>query len=63
MKQVLTVLDVLQLFPHRKKGWAYKQLRAVRDATSKAVTLTTDFAEHMGLTESELQALWDKTQK
>lgn len=60
MKQIITVLDVLKLFPHRKKGWAYKQLRSVRDATGKAVTLATDFAEHMGLTESELQALWER---
>lgn len=57
MRHYLTVLDVLKLYPTRKKSWAYKQLQLIRDATGRPQALVRDFAEHVGLSEPELRAL------
>ena len=57
MRHYLTVVDVLKIYPTRKKSWAYKQLQAVRDATGQRDATVKDFAEHVGLGEAELRTL------
>jgi len=53
----INVNDVLHLFPERKKSWAYKQLQTVRDSRGTLRATLRDFAEHCGLTESELREM------
>lgn len=57
MRHYLTVVDVLKLYPTRKKSWAYKQLQIIRDATGRRDVLVKEFAEHMHLPELDLRAL------
>jgi hypothetical protein len=57
MRHYLTVVDVLKLYPTRKKSWAYKQLQAIRDATGRRDVLVKEFAEHVGLPEPDLRAM------
>lgn len=57
MRHYLTVVDVLKLYPTRRKSWAYKQLQIVRDSTAQEFASVRDFAQHMGLPEEELRSL------
>jgi len=57
MRHYLTVVDVLKLYPTRKKTWAYKQLQTIRDATGRPDVLVKEFAEHMHLPETDLRAM------
>lgn len=55
MRHTVTVLDVLKLFPHRKKSYAYKQLQSIRDCTGKMLVTVADLSEYTGLPEAEIR--------
>ncbi len=57
MRHIITVLDVLSLYPHRKKSYAYKLLQSIRDCTTKNVVTVADLSEYTGFAEAEIRQL------
>ena len=56
MRSIITVQDLLNLFPVRKKSWAYNNLQSIRDSTGKKVVTVRDVAEYFGFTEEEVRS-------
>jgi hypothetical protein len=56
MNPIITVEHVLTLFPHRKKSWAYQELRAVRDAVGKRFLTLDDLVGHFDLSRAYMEA-------
>jgi hypothetical protein len=42
-RKIISVVDVLLAYPHRKKSWAYLQLQSVRDCSGRLVVLLSDW--------------------
>lgn len=62
MRHIITVLDVLTIYPHRKKSYAYKLLQSIRDCTSKKAVTVADLSEYTGFTELEIRAMMGAAQ-
>lgn len=56
MRRIVTVQDVLALFPHRKKTWAYELLATIRAATGKMTVSPQQLAEYTGEELEDVQA-------
>lgn len=57
MRKTVDVNDVLRLFTHRKRSWAYKQLRLARVDGRRGPTLVSELAAWLGDTDQELRDL------
>lgn len=57
MRKTVDVNDLLGVFTHRKRSWAYKQLRLARAAGRRGPTLVSELATLFGFSEQELREL------
>ena len=55
MRKTVDVNELLGVFTHRKKSWAYKQLRTARLGGHSGPTLVSELAAHLGYSEHELR--------
>lgn len=55
MRKTVDVNDLLGLFAHRKKSWAYKQLQLARTDGRRGPTLVSELASWLGCTEQDLR--------
>jgi hypothetical protein len=54
-RQFLYVTDLLTIYQHRKKSWAYKQLQLARSGGERGRALVADVARLHGWTELEMR--------
>ncbi len=57
MRLFIEVDDVLRLFPHRKKSWAYEKLREAKLEGVPRPALVSEFAILYGYSEQELRQM------
>ncbi len=57
MRKTVDVNDLLSVFTHRKRSWAYKQLRLARVDGRPGPTLVSELAVWFGGSEQDLREL------
>jgi hypothetical protein len=57
MRKTIDVNDLLRVFTHRKRSWAYTQLRLARVNGRRGPTLVSELAAWFGFGEQDLRGL------